>query len=160
MDFLEITQLSPPSSYKISCKPKASDALTLISSIIAARGVGMEDRRVISFILWCQVLLLTPISSARSSLCILLSWSLPTLIFKILLRAAQGGLYLSTQAFRLAGGSHHEFEATLALPSEFHTGWCYKVRPRLKTKSITGALKYQSAQSFSLWEKKAEEDSP
>lgn len=52
---------------------------------------------MISFILRCQVLLLTPVSSARSSLCVLPSWSLPTLIFKILLRAAQGGLYLSTQ---------------------------------------------------------------
>lgn len=52
---------------------------------------------MISFILWCQVLLLTPISSAHSSLCILPLWSLPILIFKILLRAGHGGSYFSTQ---------------------------------------------------------------
>lgn len=52
---------------------------------------------MISFILWCQVLLLTPISSAHSSLCILPSWSLPILIFKILLWAGHGGSYFSTQ---------------------------------------------------------------
>lgn len=116
----------------------------------------MEDRRVISFILWCQVLLLSPISSAHSSLCILPSWSLPTLIFKILLWAG-GGSYLSIQH----SGWQEAHITSLRPPWPYLVNstlaWCYKVRPHLKTKSTAGALKYQSAQSFGLWEKRAEE---
>lgn len=68
--------------------------------------------------------------------------------------------HTSPPSFQAGGGSHHAFEVTLALPSEFYTGWCYKVRPRLKTKSTAGTLKYQTAHSLAFRRKRLKKGTP